>query len=148
MSTAESWLTEVRPYHSTFDTRTEWRLLLATFRRLNANYQFPAPSPPKANAPVPPHLRNAHGDYDGYDMYGNPVQAVIPTANNGQHRCLINRQFILILPRVGIQTTRTNEVDEDLTDEELTLTPAVVYGFSLSDKVWRTYVAMLVCIAR
>ncbi|KAF9487583.1 P-loop containing nucleoside triphosphate hydrolase protein [Pleurotus eryngii] len=90
----------------------------ATFRRLNANYQFPAPVPPKANAPVPPHLRNVHGDYDGYDMYGNPVQAVVPTTNN------------------GIQTTRINEVDEDLTDEELILTPAVVYGFSLSDKVW------------
>lgn len=152
MLTAESWLTEVRPYPPTLYTRfpnvNKCELPLATFRRLNANYQFPAPLPPKANAPVPPHIRNAHGDYDGFDMYGNPVQAVIPTTNNGQHNCLINRQFILILPHVGIQTTRTNEVDEDLTDEELILTPAVVYGFSLSDKVWCTSVTMFLYMAR
>lgn len=39
---------------------------------------------------------------------------------------------------VGIQSTRKEEVDMDVTDDELLLTPAVVYGFSLSDKVWRT----------
>jgi hypothetical protein len=30
----------------------------------------------------------------------------------------------------------TVEVDEDLTEEELLLGPSVVYGFSLSDKMW------------
>jgi hypothetical protein len=30
----------------------------------------------------------------------------------------------------------TVEVDEELTEDELLLGPTVVYGFSLSDKMW------------
>ncbi|CAA7269692.1 unnamed protein product [Cyclocybe aegerita] len=94
----------------------------ATFKRLNANYVFPAPVPPKTEdtngeEPVDPRF-GAVAHLQQYDNYGNPLP-VVPTTTNDIVRA-------------------SNDVtsDVELTEAELLLTPSVVFGFSLADKVW------------
>ncbi|KAJ7775948.1 hypothetical protein DFH07DRAFT_911992 [Mycena maculata] len=100
----------------------------ATFHRLNANYAFPTPVPPKNdNNAIPngsPFQQNnivfEHGQ--AVDMYGQPVmmQGQMPFGDGGLVRAQANA------------TTETT----DLSPEELLLTPTIVYGFSLGDKIW------------
>ncbi|KAJ7732862.1 P-loop containing nucleoside triphosphate hydrolase protein [Mycena metata] len=68
-----------------------------TFRRLNANYEFPAPATPKSK-------QDLNGD-----------------ANEGA-----------VVPAQADATTE----NADLSPDDLLLTPTVVYGFSLSNKLW------------
>ncbi|KAL0952269.1 hypothetical protein HGRIS_006559 [Hohenbuehelia grisea] len=56
--------------------------------------------------------------YDDADDAMNSQPPPVPVGNN------------------GIQTSSTLDTDIDLTDNDLYLTPAVVHGISLSDKVW------------
>ncbi|KAF7341706.1 AAA domain-containing protein [Mycena sanguinolenta] len=71
----------------------------ATFHRLNANYSFPTPVPPK-------------NERDRQPIFLPPGQSLVHT-----------------------QANAANETVE-LTAEDLLLTPTIVYGFSLSDKIW------------
>ncbi|KAJ6566537.1 P-loop containing nucleoside triphosphate hydrolase protein [Mycena capillaripes] len=94
----------------------------ATFHRLNPNYSFPTPVPPKNEHDVNgnPHARGNMG----YDMYGQPIpQQQMPGQAFGDSA--------LVHTRADATTETAN-----LTDEDLLLTPTVVYGFSLSDKIW------------
>ncbi|PPR04913.1 hypothetical protein CVT24_007157 [Panaeolus cyanescens] len=90
----------------------------ATFRRLNPNYVLPFPVHPKTDDP------NATTDsrftQQQYDEYGTPLPPPIP----GQQVDLVQIQSDEATP------------DVELTEEDLLLTPTVVFGFSLSDKVW------------
>ena len=55
-----------------------------TFRRLNANYQFPIPAAPKVdNMPQTPNGRFTDQSFTApsFDMYGNPVPLPIPVQN-------------------------------------------------------------------
>ncbi|KAJ7271488.1 hypothetical protein C8J57DRAFT_285425 [Mycena rebaudengoi] len=95
----------------------------ATFRRLNANYQFPAPVPPKAENMDPNAQNNI--TVTGYDAYGQPIMGPqhLPGHEFGEGALM------------HAQNNATTQ-NTDLTPEDLLLTPTVVYGFSLSDKVW------------
>jgi len=93
-----------------------WTLLYssrtATFRKFNPRYKFPVPVPLKdlpAHNPDPP--------------VGQPPP-VAPTP----------------APPVGlwVESHKDDYTQAEMTDEELLLTPAVVYGFSLPDKLWCT----------
>ncbi|KAF7354269.1 AAA domain-containing protein [Mycena venus] len=104
----------------------------ATFHRLNPNYSFPIPVPPKnEHDGVDP---NAHNGNVGYDMYGQPVMMQPPQALPGQ----VFGDSAL----VHAQANATNET-VDLSPDDLLLTPTIVYGFSLSDKIWRASASFL-----
>ncbi|KAF8202628.1 P-loop containing nucleoside triphosphate hydrolase protein [Mycena galopus ATCC 62051] len=106
----------------------------ATFHRLNPNYSFPTPVPPKNEH----DNGNGHGGLDpngnpygnpGYDIYGQPLppQFIPPQSLPGQtfgDSALVRAQ--------ANATTET----VDLSPEDLLLTPTIVYGFSLPDKIW------------
>ncbi|KAK0481171.1 P-loop containing nucleoside triphosphate hydrolase protein [Armillaria luteobubalina] len=86
----------------------------ASFRRFNPNYKYPTAVSKSEEAPQ-------------LDPYGNlmdpePVQLPGQYANG-----------VLVDSRLRDEES-TNDVE--LTDEELILTPTVVFGFSLSDKLW------------
>jgi len=93
-----------------------------SFKRRNANYPFPmqvatsswppAPPPPP---PVPTYLPPA------VDIYGNMIQQPPVGLAMAQSQAI-----------KGTQPT----LEKDLSDEQLLLAPSVVYGFSLSDKIW------------
>ncbi|KAJ6563432.1 P-loop containing nucleoside triphosphate hydrolase protein [Mycena vulgaris] len=91
----------------------------AAFHRLNANYAFPTPVPPKSDHD--PHGNNNGGMPQGYDAYGQPIMPppVMPGQGFGDGAL------------VRSQTDAT-----EISAEDLLLTPTVVYGFSLSDKIW------------
>ncbi|RXW20918.1 hypothetical protein EST38_g4942 [Candolleomyces aberdarensis] len=97
----------------------------STFRRLNPNYNFPQPVPPKVEVVDPTNPRN-----NMYDAYGNYIQPPQP------------------LQATGADVVRANSqeegANEELSEEELLLTPAAVYGFSLSDKIWLEFNVELV----
>ncbi|KAL6304715.1 P-loop containing nucleoside triphosphate hydrolase protein [Sparassis latifolia] len=76
------------------------------FKRLNPNYELPVT---KTEAPI-------QNDVE-YDRYGNPV-------NNNRG-----------IPALRVQS-KTQPKQEELTEDEIILTSPVVYGFSLSDKIW------------
>lgn len=88
-----------------------------TFRRLNPNYSFPTPVPPKVEVVDPTNPRN--NQYDAYGNYIQPPQLLQATGAAVEH-----------------VTDMEEGGQDELTDEDLLLTPAAVYGFSLSDKVW------------
>ncbi|KAJ7766171.1 hypothetical protein B0H16DRAFT_1523250 [Mycena metata] len=95
----------------------------ATFHRLNPNYAFPTPVPPKNEHDGNGHNARMAGQM-GYDMYGNPE---VPQPMPGQafsDGALVHSQ--------ANAAPETAEVSPD----DLLLTPTVVYGFSLSDKIW------------
>ncbi|CAK5277207.1 unnamed protein product [Mycena citricolor] len=82
-----------------------------TFAKLNPNYSFPTPVEPKSDddrivVPV--------------DIYGNPLVQPPQQGLHGDGALM------------HAQTTESLELSE----EELLLTPTVVYGFSLNDKMW------------
>ncbi|KAJ2912404.1 hypothetical protein MD484_g8012, partial [Candolleomyces efflorescens] len=97
----------------------------STFRRLNPNYNFPQPVPPKAEVVDPTNPRN-----NQYDAYGNYIEPPQP------------------LQATGADVVRASEQEEgakeELSEDELLLTPASVYGFSLADKIWLEFNVELV----
>ncbi|KAJ7264526.1 P-loop containing nucleoside triphosphate hydrolase protein [Mycena haematopus] len=98
----------------------------ATFHRLNANYSFPMPVPPKNENDELDAGGNPYGN-PGFDMYGHPIPPPPPPAFPGQ---TLNDAAL-----VHAQANATEETT-DLSPEELLLTPTIVYGFSLADKIW------------
>ncbi|KAJ7187839.1 hypothetical protein C8R46DRAFT_878031 [Mycena filopes] len=94
----------------------------ATFHRLNPNYMFPTPVPPKTDHDV--NDPNGMGRQTGYDMYGNPIEPPTMPGQAFGNGALVHSQ--------ANTTTET----ADLSSDDLLLTPTVVYGFSLSDKIW------------
>ncbi|KAJ7894836.1 P-loop containing nucleoside triphosphate hydrolase protein [Mycena olivaceomarginata] len=97
----------------------------ATFHRLNPNYSFPLPVPPKNPNPNDGHANNNVNM--GYDDYGQPMLStpVLPGQAFGDS-ALVHAQ----------QADATEESVVDLSETDLLLTPTVVYGFSLADKIW------------
>ncbi|KAJ6453758.1 hypothetical protein C8R45DRAFT_631011 [Mycena sanguinolenta] len=98
----------------------------ATFHRLNANYSFPTPVPPKNENDGVDVNGMPHG-HQSFDMYGQPIIMPPPVGMPGQS---LNDTAL-----VHAQANATTETAE-LSAEDLLLTPTIVYGFSLSDKVW------------
>ncbi|KAJ6473510.1 P-loop containing nucleoside triphosphate hydrolase protein [Mycena vulgaris] len=95
----------------------------ATFHRLNANYAFPTPVSPKSDHD--PRGNNNGRMPQGYDAYGEPIMPPPVMAGQGFGDGALVRS----------QTDATTET-ANLSAEDLLLTPTVVYGFSLSDKIW------------
>ncbi|KAJ7062733.1 hypothetical protein C8F01DRAFT_1135061 [Mycena amicta] len=96
-----------------------------TYAKNNPNYPFPTPAPPKAED-------GTNGNPNGnpfprmqYDVYGQPIMMQPPVAGQGfGDGALVHAQ------------AEASTENKELTEEELLLTPTVVYGFSLSDKMW------------
>ncbi|KAF8060680.1 hypothetical protein FPV67DRAFT_1511033 [Lyophyllum atratum] len=97
----------------------------ATFRRLNPNYTLPTPVSTKTQLEEAQAQQNRQ-HYDPYDGIPPPLRKV-PTPAPGTYA---NGTLV--------QTHHKDEDAEtlDLTDEDLVLTSTVVFGFSLSDKIW------------
>ncbi|RDB27185.1 ATPase family AAA domain-containing protein 3B [Hypsizygus marmoreus] len=93
----------------------------ATFRRLNPNHQFPALVPSKAKVDAA-NARQQGLEYDfDYAPPLPPVNVVPGSYANG----------------TLVQSNKNEEVENlELTEEDLILASTVVFGFSLSDKVW------------
>ncbi|KAF7341709.1 AAA domain-containing protein [Mycena sanguinolenta] len=102
----------------------------ATFHRLNANYSFPTPVPPKNENDGVDANSMPHG-HQGFDMYGQPI--IMPPTPMGMPG--MPGQSLNDTALVHTQANATTETVE-LTAEDLLLTPTIVYGFSLSDKIW------------
>ncbi|KAG7443460.1 P-loop containing nucleoside triphosphate hydrolase protein [Guyanagaster necrorhizus] len=83
----------------------------ASFRRFNANYKYPTPVP-KSDKPQ-------------VNEYGNTIDEE-PVPHQYANGVLVDSHLR--------DEESTNDVE--LTDEELLVTPTVVFGFSLSDKLW------------
>ncbi|KAJ7092995.1 P-loop containing nucleoside triphosphate hydrolase protein [Mycena belliarum] len=95
----------------------------ATFHRLNANYTLPTPVPPKNEHENDQELNNG---LMTYDRYGQPLTASPPT---------LPGQAFGDGALVHTQTDASTDT-VDLSEEDLLMTPTVVYGFSLADKIW------------
>ncbi|TFK33149.1 P-loop containing nucleoside triphosphate hydrolase protein [Crucibulum laeve] len=99
-----------------------------SFKRQNPNYVFPLPVPPKAKTTDP---RSPWGS--SIDEYGHPLPPMPPmpmTPPMPTHPMPYTNDEL-------VSNTRGEDpVDVELTDDELLLTPSIVYGFSLGDKVW------------
>ncbi|OBZ76844.1 ATPase family AAA domain-containing protein 3B [Grifola frondosa] len=82
----------------------------ANFKWLNPNYELP--------------MVKGEGVQTQPNQWGNytPVPLPPPDMSN-------------VVPTLQVRT-KTQRLDTELTEDELLLTPAVVYGFSLSDKIW------------
>lgn len=99
----------------------------ATFKRFNANYQYPMPVvDPIAVNPIQQH-------YDDPSMYNLPPPIppaqMVPVPGQYANGTLVRSQ----------NADGESAYDTfDWTDENFMLTSTVVYGFSLSDKLWCT----------
>ncbi|KAF7304528.1 AAA domain-containing protein [Mycena chlorophos] len=99
-----------------------------TFQKNNPNYGFPTPVPPK-----PEDGMHGHGNPQmvmQYDAYGNPQMVPVGMQPPG------NGQGFGDGALMHAQAEAVAASNKELTDEELLMTPTVVYGFSLSDKMW------------
>ncbi|KAJ7056254.1 hypothetical protein C8F01DRAFT_1062010 [Mycena amicta] len=97
----------------------------STYAKTNPNYPFPTPVPPKAEDGTNGNPNGNHfpGMVMQYDVYGQPMQT--PAGGQGfGDGALVHAQ------------AEASTENKELTEEELLLTPTVVYGFSLSDKMW------------
>ncbi|KAJ7615508.1 hypothetical protein FB45DRAFT_244515 [Roridomyces roridus] len=131
----------------------------ATFHRLNPNYQFPTPVPPKsehggqafipgmlphpahpmpptmARLPPPPPprgLRHQASSDSGWGAAPTHVpQMIPPMPMHMMGTPWVQRDGALVQTQ-----TSAEEGAKELKDEDLLLTPTVVYGFSLADKIW------------
>ncbi|KAJ6587644.1 P-loop containing nucleoside triphosphate hydrolase protein [Mycena vulgaris] len=131
----------------------------ATFRRLNPNYSFPFPVAPKtdhdqysnmnggmlpspsgyAPQPLPPAPPQPFRQPQ-FQPAAFPPSWGMPGQAQGRSRSTRKRRRVADPIRtdalvVQSQTNATSE-NTDLSEEDLLLTPTVVYGFSLSDKIW------------
>jgi len=92
-----------------------------TFKKLNTNYQFPNPVLP--SAPDVNGIRRPPSPHQPVDDWGNAITPIPPMSVGYQSQ--------------RVQTTqRDDSGDIDLSDDDLVLASAVVYGFSLTDKIW------------
>ncbi|KAF9258542.1 P-loop containing nucleoside triphosphate hydrolase protein [Marasmius fiardii PR-910] len=135
LARGKKWVDLIGVHHKEFDgigaLRTEQSKILrhavrgrimvdrATFKRFNPNYKYPIPATGATNAPT-------------VDEWGNyipptPQQQVLTPEDGFANGTLVQRKSL----NEGIDTNKP-----ELTDEELLLTSTVVYGFSLSDKLW------------
>lgn len=98
----------------------------ANFRRLNANYEMPRIKRETQDSGVPLPLdpngvndpSEQYYDDDDTSSFDTPVDRGVPT--------------------LSVQANTTvKSVEQELSEEELLLTSPVLYGFSLSDKIWR-----------
>jgi hypothetical protein len=99
----------------------------ASFRRLNANYQLPIPIYPKVDntdsrfSPQP--------QFDIYNRPPSPSYGVPLQPPQGVFDSTINLDIV--------RTEGVNDTpDVELTEMDLLVTPTVVFGFSLNDKIW------------
>jgi len=103
----------------------------ATFRRLNPNYQFPVPVPSKAEQEAVQRQMNP-GDYPYEPPVPYQPMMVPQYTSTGQ----------LVVPGFGnaslVQSRKATDItgNADVPEEDLLLASTVVFGFSLSDKMW------------
>ncbi|KAL0571467.1 hypothetical protein V5O48_010503 [Marasmius crinis-equi] len=99
----------------------------AMFKRFNANYQYPIPASVPPGPRIPPGMPPLPPRPLTPDEYGNyPVPPMSPAGDVFGNNSLVQRK------------PPNDRVEEkpDLSEEELLLTSTVVYGFSLTDKMW------------
>ncbi|KAH9487460.1 ATPase family AAA domain-containing protein 3B [Psilocybe cubensis] len=128
----QKWVSLIGVHHKQFDgiaalkagdkllkhnVRSRIMIDRATFRRLNANYAVPNPVPPKTEENI--HIP---GFGQQYDRYGNPIPEAAPPVNPPEHLVQLS--------------SSDSTADVELNEQDLLLTPTVVFGFSLSDKMW------------
>lgn len=103
----------------------------ATFRRLNPNYQFPVPVPSKSEQEaLQRQMHPADYPFEPPSPSYQPLMVPQYTAT-GQ----------LMVPGLGNSVVQSRTATDmagnaDMSEEDLLLTSTVVFGFSLSDKVW------------
>ncbi|KAF8148667.1 P-loop containing nucleoside triphosphate hydrolase protein [Crassisporium funariophilum] len=132
----KKWVSLIGMHHKQFDgiaalkcgdkllrhnVRSRIMIDRATFRRLNSNYQLPTPVPPKVEDNSDVAGSSRFGLTPPIDMYGNPTP---PPVNLNVSDHLVQTQ------------SADDTADVEMTEEDLLLTPTVVFGFSLGDKVW------------
>jgi len=111
----------------------------ATFRRLNPNYQFPISHSP-INVPFQPLYSPQYsaGSLQNPGLNGG-MMPPLPMMPPPPPLPMYN---LPIYPSPYANSTLVQSTPDDggsndeLTDDDLTLTSTVVYGFSLSDKIW------------
>ncbi|KAF9527921.1 P-loop containing nucleoside triphosphate hydrolase protein [Crepidotus variabilis] len=97
----------------------------STFRRVNVNYPLPAPVEPKVEESGESSAgEDSFNRFAQYDEYGNLIPVPLPSdPSNGNFNI--------------VQTVSDDDTpDVELNDNDLLLTPTIVFGFSLVDKVW------------
>ncbi|KAF8060706.1 P-loop containing nucleoside triphosphate hydrolase protein [Lyophyllum atratum] len=113
----------------------------ATFRRLNPNYQFPISHSPinlpfqPANVPFPPQYSTESFQNTLQNPGGTPRQCRLRCSPN---KCRMECPGVrMTMVSTLVQSTpNDDDANAELTDDDLILTSTVVYGFSLSDKIW------------
>jgi hypothetical protein len=145
----KKWVSLIGVHHKEFDgvaavkssgslTRQNVRSRImvdrASFRRLNPNYQLPIPIPPRLDSTSPNMSRFAPPpQLDAYGRYVHPPPPQLsPVPIYDSTINLVNQVDLDIIRTEGDNDTP----DVELTDEDLLLTPTVVFGFSLNDKIW------------
>ncbi|KAG6835827.1 hypothetical protein H0H93_014300 [Arthromyces matolae] len=116
----------------------------ATFRRMNSNYQFPLEyAAPSTMSPVPP-FQYSTDSLQGPGPNGRFIPPLppspmpfppggpppMPYGVPGWAGPYANGTLVQSTP------AKKDSADDNLTDEDLILTSTIVYGFSLSDKMW------------
>jgi hypothetical protein len=123
--------------HNDFQVNSRIMVDRSTFRKLNPNYQFSTPVPPKVEENPFPQNNRFIAQNPVYDVYGNPVPVPI-AGQNGKvnmitsHNTRPTRNVVDTL----VQTVSPDDTAEslELNEDELLLTSPVVYGFSMIDK--------------
>ncbi|KAK1232480.1 hypothetical protein PQX77_004382 [Marasmius sp. AFHP31] len=104
----------------------------ATFKRFNPNYKYPTPVATYGTVPVYDYLPPPMDDYE------HPVPTMPPPPPMSP----MPPMPTFMSPAGGfanngfVQKKVHDEEKPELTEEELMLTPPMVYGFSLADKLW------------
>ena len=118
------------PYDSsllTWSSRTH--IHIGTFKRMNPNYEMPIIKPEGSGMP----------QTDEWGNYVPPPPA--STSTRRTHRRQKRSSQQPSADNVNVQTfqarSKVPRETVELTVDELMLTPPVVYGFSLADKIWR-----------
>ncbi|KIP07742.1 hypothetical protein PHLGIDRAFT_117812, partial [Phlebiopsis gigantea 11061_1 CR5-6] len=110
----------------------------ANFRRLNPNYAMPQIKREAPDAPPP--------DDQDFETLGINPASMQPPAQISQPASVVRQMkrparrrgsvYTVATPLMNAESDKLKVVEEELTDEELMLASPVLYGFSLSDKIW------------
>ncbi|KAF9256971.1 P-loop containing nucleoside triphosphate hydrolase protein [Marasmius fiardii PR-910] len=129
LARGKKWVDLVGVHHKEFDGIAAFRTSRhavrgrimvdrASFKRYNPNYSYPKVTTQATSNPPPAHRLT---------RYRSPPSEEDLNPEGFANGTLVQRKA----PNEGIEISIS-----DLSDEELLITPTLVYGFSLSDKLW------------
>lgn len=98
----------------------------ANFRRLNANYEMPRIKRETQDGGIPVPLGPNGVNDPSEQYYDDDVTSSFDTP--------VDRGVLTLSVQAN---TAVKSIEQELSEEELLLTSPVLYGFSLSDKIWR-----------